>query len=62
MGPRAIQIAAAGPGYSLFGCQVGLAPGVVCYDPFQMRHAYRVDNLISAGFTGKGKTIVIVDA
>ena len=27
-----------------------------------MRHAYNIDTLISAGFTGKGKTIVIVDA
>ena len=27
-----------------------------------MRHAYSVDGLISAGFTGKGMTIVIVDA
>jgi subtilase family serine protease len=62
VGPRAIQIAAAGPGYGLYRCQVGLTPGVVCYDPYQMRHAYGVDNLISAGFTGKGKTIVIVDA
>ena len=36
--------------------------GDVCYDPYQMRHAYNIDTLISAGFTGKGKTIVIVDA
>ncbi len=27
-----------------------------------MRHAYNIDTLINAGFTGKGKTIVIVDA
>ena len=27
-----------------------------------MRHAYHTDNLIKAGFDGKGKTIVIVDA
>jgi subtilase family serine protease len=27
-----------------------------------MRHAYNIDTLINAGFTGKGKTIVIIDA
>src|ERR1700722_1957867 len=51
-----------GPNYGLFRCQVGLAPGENCYDPYQMRHAYAVDNLLNAGFTGAGKTIVIVDA
>jgi subtilase family serine protease len=61
VGPRAIPAAVAGPSYGLFNCQVGLAPWV-CYDPYQMRHAYGVDNLISAGLTGKGRTIVIVDA
>src|SRR3982074_3041377 len=50
-----------GPNYGLFSCQVGLS-SAVCYDPYQMRRAYNVDSLISAGFTGKGKTIVIVDA
>src|SRR5581483_11260383 len=33
-----------------------------CYDPYQMRHAYGTDQLISAGYNGKGKTIVIIDA
>src|SRR5204862_1408762 len=53
-----------GPRYGLFTCQVGLAsiPGRQCYDPYQMRHAYQVDSLISAGFDGSGHTIVIVDA
>jgi subtilase family serine protease len=46
-----------------FTCQiVGLSPGATCYDPFQVRHAYNIDTLISAGFDGRGKTIVIVDA
>ena len=27
-----------------------------------MRHAYHIDTLINAGFDGRGKTIVIVDA
>ena len=65
-GPQAVLAnvtAAAGPSYGLFTCQVvGLNPAHTCYDPYQMRHAYNVDNLINAGFTGKGKTIVIVDS
>jgi len=60
-GPAAIPANVAGPNYGLFGCQVGLSTGA-CYDPYQMRHAYNIDTLINAGFDGKGKTIVIVDA
>lgn len=49
--------------YGLFGCQVGLGSGgVVCYDPYQMRTAYRLDKLIARGYDGKQQTIVIVDA
>jgi subtilase family serine protease len=65
VGPRAVltnTTANANPNYNLYSCQVGLWPGVICYDPYQMRHAYNIDNLIKAGFTGKGKTIIIVDA
>lgn len=63
VGPRAIPAAAAGPDYGLFTCQlVGLSPDATCYDPFQMRHAYNIDALINAGFTGRRRTIVIVDA
>ena len=51
----------AAPDQTLFTCQVGLS-SAVCYDPFQMRHAYGIDNLINAGFDGSGRTIVIVDA
>jgi subtilase family serine protease len=51
----------AGPGYGLFSCQVGLSLGQ-CYDPYQMRKAYGIDSLIAAGFDGRGKTIVIIDA
>jgi subtilase family serine protease len=36
--------------------------GVHCYSPQQMRHAYGVDALIDAGFTGAGETIVIIDS
>lgn len=63
-GPKAVltnSTAPATPGYSLFACQVG-QDSYVCYDPYQIRHAYRTDNLIKAGFDGKGKTIVIIDA
>jgi subtilase family serine protease len=49
------------PSYSLFTCQVGLV-SYTCYDPYQMRHAYGIDSLISAGFDGFGRTIIIVDA
>lgn len=61
VGPQAIPTDVAGPGYGLFSCQVGLSLGQ-CYDPYQMRHAYNIDTLITAGFDGKGKTIVIIDA
>jgi len=49
------------PGYGLFNCQVGLSVGA-CYDPYQMRIAYGIKPLIDAGNTGKGETIVILDA
>ena len=63
LGPQAIPASVAGPNYGLFTCQVvGLMPNGTCYDPYQMRHAYNIDKLISAGFDGKGKTIVIIDA
>ena len=63
VGPQAIPADTAGPNYGLFTCQVyNLSPGVTCYDPYQMRHAYNVDTLIAAGFDGRGRTIVIVDA
>jgi subtilase family serine protease len=63
VGPQAVPAAAAGPNYGLFTCQVyNLSPSVTCYDPYQMRHAYNIDTLINAGFDGRGKTIVIIDA
>jgi subtilase family serine protease len=52
---------AGGPQYALFRCQVGLSVGA-CYDPYQVRHAYQIDSLISAGYDGTGHTIVIIDA
>jgi subtilase family serine protease len=63
VGPQAIPTSAVGTNYGLFTCQiVGLSPSATCYDPYQMRHAYGIDKLIQAGFDGRGKTIVIVDA
>jgi subtilase family serine protease len=63
IGPQAIPTNIPGPNYRLFTCQlVGLNPNETCYDPYQMRHAYNIDALINAGVTGKGKTIVIIDA
>ena len=63
VGPQAIQANVVSPNYGLFTCQVvGRSPGETCYDPYQIRHAYGIDTLINAGFTGKGKTIVIIDA
>lgn len=61
VGPQAVPTDVAGPGYGLFNCQVGRSTGQ-CYDPYQMRHAYNIDTLINAGFDGRGKTIVIIDA
>ena len=62
-GPKAIPSGnTVGTNSDIFTCQVGLTPPFVCYDPYEMRHAYNIDTLINAGFTGKGKTIVIVDA
>jgi subtilase family serine protease len=60
-GPQAIPSSVATPSYGLFQCQAGLS-AATCYDPYQIRHAYNIDTLINAGYNGKGKTIVIVDA
>ena len=45
----------------VFSCQAADAP-LVCYGPQQVRRAYGIDSLVTAGYNGKGKTIVIVDA
>ena len=62
VGPQAIPANIVNPSYGLFTCQLGLTPGVVCYDPYQMRHAYGIDRLMHEGLDGRGKTIVIIDA
>jgi len=44
-----------------FGCQQATA-AVHCYGPQQIRNAYNVQAALNAGITGKGRTIVIIDA
>ena len=61
LGPQASPAGIADPGYGIFNCQLGLSTGA-CYDPYQIRHAYNIDSVIKAGFDGRGKTIVIIDA
>ena len=61
LGPQASPAGIADPGYGIFNCQLGLSTGA-CYDPYQIRHSYNIDSVIKAGFDGKGKTIVIIDA
>ena len=47
---------------AVFGCQY-IRPGrLQCYNPQQVRKAYGIQNLLDGGLTGKGRTIVIVDA
>jgi subtilase family serine protease len=41
-------------------CQANL--GINCYQPFQMQKAYDLAPLFGQGITGRGRTIVIVDA
>lgn len=36
--------------------------GAACYSPQDLRAAYGVSNLINAGYTGKGETIVLVES
>lgn len=44
-----------------FSCQL---PGasLQCYGPSQIRNAYDIQPVLNAGITGKGRTIVIIDA
>lgn len=46
-----------------FACQSNTNPRpVLCYGPSQIRRAYGVDGLLKRNITGKGSTIVIIDA
>jgi subtilase family serine protease len=50
------------PNYPIiFGCQRP-SSSFTCYGPDQIRTAYGFDTLINAGYDGRGRTIVIVDA
>ncbi|MDE2158854.1 MAG: S53 family peptidase [Burkholderiales bacterium] len=67
VGPAQAQVTtpggASGPQYGLFRCQVmGAGSAANCLDPYEMRHAYGIDQQIAAGYDGSGQTIVIVDA
>lgn len=51
------------PTNATFNCQTNRGPQfIVCYSPQQIRQAYHTDALLNAGITGKGRTIVIIDA
>lgn len=51
------------PTDATFNCQTNRGPQfIVCYSPQQIRLAYHTNMLLNAGITGKGQTIVIVDA
>lgn len=48
-----------------FGCELrpfDLSKGLFCYGPDAIRKAYGIDAMIAKGITGKGRTIVIIDA
>ncbi len=48
-----------------FGCELrpfNLSKGLFCYGPDAIRKAYGINALINAGVTGKGHTVVIIDA
>ncbi|HEY7349942.1 MAG TPA: S53 family peptidase [Ktedonobacterales bacterium] len=46
---------------AIFSCQLPTTT-FPCYGPQQIRGAYNIQPLLDAGITGKGRTIVIVDA
>ena len=59
VGPKATHVAV--PGDAIFTCQEpGASP--ICYAPSQIRGAYNIQALLDQGYTGVGKTIVIIDA
>jgi subtilase family serine protease len=57
---QAIQPVANPSGLVRFTCQLTTPAG--CYGPDQLRAAYGTQQLLNAGYTGAGKTIVIIDA
>jgi len=65
-GDQAEVIADAGPtAKAHFKCELrpfDLSQGVFCYGPAAIRNAYGLNGLLNAGFNGKGRTIIILDA
>jgi len=60
-GEKAVQA----PNAAIFTCELrpfDQSAGPWCYTPNTIRKAYGIDNLINKGYTGKGRTIVIIDA
>jgi subtilase family serine protease len=55
------KILSSSPKGVTFTCQV-VTPPPTCYQPAQIRAAYGIQSLLDHGITGKGKTIVIIDA
>jgi subtilase family serine protease len=56
--PKRLSSVAAGPGKA--DCLAAF--GTPCYSPQEMRKAYGVDQLLGAGGTGAGQTIVLIDS
>jgi subtilase family serine protease len=51
------------PTNHVFSCQTDRGTGaLVCYSPQQIYQAYNINPLLNSGITGKGRTIVIIDA
>jgi subtilase family serine protease len=56
--PHPVRVPTGLPGDTVFSCQLNST----CYGPSQLRVAYNIQTLLDHGFTGAGKTIVIIDA
>jgi subtilase family serine protease len=57
------RVPAGTPKSATFTCQTDRGPtAIVCYSPQQLYQAYNINPLLQHGITGKGHTIVIVDA
>jgi len=54
---------AGAPTNAVFNCQTNRGPNaIVCYSPQQIQQAFEVTPLLNEGITGKGHTVVIIDA
>ena len=61
--PHFIKAGTPKPGGSTpLGCQTVRPGRLTCYGPDQIRAAYAIQPLLDRGLTGKGRTIVIIDA